>query len=374
MPGRVFVFPERFFIDYEAAVSTYRNEPVDHHSLTDVLQHIGLTTTMAFVMLLLYLGGFHHPTPHDMDLAIVTDNDAVATALEDSISAAVGDGIEFHRLSDKTEAEDQLRNREIHGAFVPGDDSAELLTASAASATTAEVVSKIFHNVAESQSIPLYVQDVVPLDKKDPVGQNSFFYLIALSVGSYATSIAIGGAGYRRPLRERVMLAVGAAFVISALFLTTAHLVFGLFSSHLPAIWAMSLVYSAAILLFGVGMHPLLGRFCTLIYATLFVGMNFTSAGGAFSPELQNGFFRTIHNFWIGAGFIEAERNISYFPQLPVAPHIMVLLGWLVLGIASLGVAAYIDRLRKPWESHPRKRAEEQEDIERTLEENVAPA
>lgn len=374
MPGRVFVFPERFFIDYEAAVSTYRNEPVDHHSLTDVLQHIGLTTTMAFVMLLLYLGGFHHPTPHDMDLAIVTDNDAVATALEDSISAAVGDGIEFHRLSDKTEAEDQLRNREIHGAFVPGDDSAELLTASAASATTAEVVSKIFHNVAESQSVPLYVQDVVPLDKKDPVGQNSFFYLIALSVGSYATSIAIGGAGYRRPLRERAMLAVGAAFVISALFLTTAHLVFGLFSSHLPAIWAMSLVYSAAILLFGVGMHPLLGRFCTLIYATLFVGMNFTSAGGAFSPELQNGFFRTIHNFWIGAGFIEAERNISYFPQLPVAPHIMVLLGWLVLGIASLGVAAYIDRLRKPWESHPRKRAEKQEDIERTLEENVAPA
>lgn len=168
------------------------------------------------------------------------------------------------------------------------------------------------------------------------------------------------------------MLAVSAAFVISTLFLATAHLVFGLFSSHLPAIWAMSLMYSAAILLFGVGMHPLLGRFCTLIYATLFVGMNFTSAGGAFSPELQNGFFRTIHNFWIGAGFIEAERNVSYFPQLPVAPHIMILLGWLVLGIAGLGVAAYIDRLRKPWESHPRKRAEKQEDIERTLEEDFA--
>ena len=355
-------------------MSTTRNEPANHHSLADVLQHIGLTTTMAFVMLLLYLGGFHHPTPRDMDLAIVTANDSVAAALEDSIFAAVGDGIEFHRLSDRAAAEEQLRHREIQGAYIPGESSAELLTASAASATTTEVVNKIFHGVAESQSMPLFVQDIVPLDKKDPVGQNSFFYLIALSVGSYATSIAIGGAGYRQPLRIRALLAVAAACVISTLFFATAHLVFGLFTGHLLSIWAMSLIYSTAILLFGVGMHPLLGRFCTLIYATLFVGMNFTSAGGAFSPELQNGFFRAIHNFWIGAGFVEAERNITYFPQLPIAPHIMVLIGWLVLGIASLSVAAYIDRLRKPWQSHPRKHAEKEEEVERELEENVAPA
>ncbi|MGV0422965.1 hypothetical protein ACUY28_06005 [Corynebacterium sanguinis] len=353
---------------------TTQTEQANHHSLRDVLQHIGLTTTMAFIMLLLYLGGFHNPAPRDMDIAIVTDNEAVATTLADNISEAVGDGIKFHRLDTQAEAEEQLRNRDIHGAFIPGPDSAELLTASAASATTAEVVRAIFHKVAQTQSVPLYVEDVVPLDSKDPVGQNSFFYMIALSVGSYATSIAIGGAGYRQPLRIRALLAAGAAVVISTLFLATAHLVFGLFPGHVGPVWALSLIYSAAILFFGVGMHPLLGRFCTLTYATLFVGMNFTSAGGAFSPELQNGFFRTIHTFWIGSGFIESERNISYFPHLPIAPHVAILVGWLVLGVASLGVAAYMDRLRKPWESHPHTRQEKDKDIERTLEENVAPA
>lgn len=369
-----FCFPLNPIFDTEATVSDKQSQQTHSHSLSDVLQHVGLTTTMAFIMLLLYLGGFHNPAPRDMDLAIVTEDAATAAALEQGITQAVGDGITFHQVSDRAEAETLLKNRDIDGAFVPDSERAVLLTASAASATTTEVVTSIFHKVAESQSAPLFVEDVVPLDSDDPVGQNAFFYMIALSVGSYASSIAIGGAGYRQPLRIRALLAAAAAVIIPTLFITAASLIFGLFTGHVMSVWALSMIYSAAILFFGVGMHPLLGRFCTLTYATLFVGMNFTSAGGAFSPELQNGFFRTLHNFWIGAGFIEAERNIAYFPNLSISPYVAILLGWLILGIASLGVAAYMDRLRKPWETHPRKRAEKEEDIERELEENVAPA
>lgn len=350
------------------------------HPFHDVLQHAGLSSLMAFVMLVLYLGGFHNPTPHDMDVAIVTEDAASAAELEKGITATIGDGMTFHQVSQRSEAEEMLRNRQIQGAYIPDPQHAVLLTASAASATTADAVTKIFHSVADSQSVLLSVEDVVPLERTDPVGQNPFFYMIALSVGSYATSIAIGGAGYRNPLRVRAGVAAACGLIIPTVFLTVARFGFGLFAGHVWSTWLLSAVYSSAILFFGVGLHPLLGRFCTLIYATLFVGLNFTSAGGAFSPELQNGFFRTLHNFWIGGGFIEATRNIAYFPHLPVFRHVAVLLGWLVVGVASLGVASAVDRRRHPWEAAPRKglrrRAKDKraKEVKTQLEGNVAPA
>ncbi|MCT2287679.1 hypothetical protein M3F30_03640 [Corynebacterium sanguinis] len=119
-------------------------------------------------------------------------------------------------------------------------------------------------------------------------------------------------------------------------------------------------------LFIGVGLHPLLGRFCTLVYATMFVGLNFTTSSGVFGPELQNAFFRTFHEFWIDAGFIEANRNNMYFPNLSIGHALGILDGWLALGLACLGLGAIVDSQKAD--------EEDKEELEEELEENVGAA
>ncbi|MCT2287678.1 hypothetical protein M3F30_03635 [Corynebacterium sanguinis] len=197
------------------------------------LEHAGLFSLMAFIMLLLYLGGFHHPAPHDLELAVVSENTGEAEALESKLQSALGDGAHLRTLTSPDEAAQLLRDREIEGAYIPSPNEAVLMTASAASATTADAVTKIFLNVAQAQSVPLAVKDIVPVADNDPVVQNAFFFLATLSVGSYATSIAISAAGTHLRFRTRALLAAAAAVVIASLFTAVASAVFSLFDAHL---------------------------------------------------------------------------------------------------------------------------------------------
>lgn len=357
-------------------MSSISTTTTSHHPIRPVLEAAGLSSLMAFIMLLLYLGGFHNPAPHDLELAVVTGDPAAAAPIEDGVVSALGDGVHVRTLGSREEAEQLLASQEISGAYIPGPGEETLLTAPAASATTADLVTKVFQRAALAEGKPLTIDDVVPLAKNDPVGQNSFFYMVALSVGSYATSIAIGASGIHQRFRVRIAIAAAAAVTIATVFLLAASTLFGLFDGHVLSTWGLSVLYSMAIIFVGVGLHPLLGRFCTLTYASMFVGLNFTSSGGVFGPELQNGFFRAVHDFWIGAGFIDATRDIAYFPQLSLTHPLTLLAGWLVAGIACLALGAAVERHRHD-PSHalpPRERYGLSEDIEEELEENVAAA
>lgn len=190
---------------------------------------------------------------------------------------------------------------------------------------------------------------------------------------------------HRQP-RDRIIIAVGAALTIPTVFLITSYWLYGLFDGHLRAAWALSVLYSTAVLFIGVGLRPLVGHYCTLLYATLFVGLNFTSSGGVLSPELQTPFFQTLHQFWIGAGFIEAIRNITYFPGVSIANYVTVLVCWLLFGVLCLAMGAWHEKRQKLQNSqdmtneslHDESQSFTKdglsEEIEEELEENVAPA
>ncbi|WP_146183389.1 hypothetical protein [Corynebacterium liangguodongii] len=201
--------------------------------------------------------------------------------------------------------------------------------------------------------------------------------MIAMSVGSYATAIAIGAAGAHHRFRVRVAIAAAAAVVISTVFMATAHLFFGMFAGQILSTWALSLLYCAAILFLGVGLHPILGRFSSLTYASMFVGLNFTTAGGAFNPEVQYPFFGFLHNFWIGAGFIESTRNIAYFPHLSIAPYVAILIGWLIVGLICLVLGVQVEKRRyarrHAHPERPHKPRPYSERVKQELQENVAP-
>lgn len=181
---------------------------------------------------------------------------------------------------------------------------------------------------------------------EDPTGQGLFFLLIAVSIGSYASVGALGAAGGTLPMRIRALLALGVSAVVGGIGTLLAGPVSHLAHHDLAGVWGLAWLYSAGILLIGVGLRTFLRRWTTLAMMVLFVMLNFTSSGGLFRPEPQNGFFGTLHAFWNGAGFVEGVRSLLYFGDDGLRREVVTLAVWLLAGLVLTAALALRERAR----------------------------
>ena len=356
--------------DHRSESSGHRSARSAHSAgLRHVLTHLITPLLMCIGMGLAYLGAFAHPAPHQLPVAVVGSGRS-AQLLAQSINDKAGGDLEVRTVGDRSAAVDRLKHQDIFGAYVipakgattgaakgfgrwrrcregaagaaagPSKPVPELLVATAGSDTSASVVQKVFTPIAAHQGAPLKVTDVAPTAEDDPTGQGIFFLLVAISIGSYASVAVIGGAGAVLPVRLRAALAIGTSFVVSLIGTAFAGPVFHLVDHGLGGLWGMAWLYSAGILLIGTGLHTFLKRWTTLGVMALFVMLNFTSSGGIFRPEMQNGFFAALHSFWNGAGFVEGTRSHVYFDGYGLSGHVWTLVWWLVVGLLMVGVAA----------------------------------
>lgn len=314
-------------------------------ALRHVLGHLVTPLLMCVGMGLAYLGAFHAPEPHDLRVDVIgsgTSAQLLAQTLQDTADGALN----ARTVPDRATAMNHLATQASYGAYAPGRHP-ELLVASASSDTSATVVEKVFTKVAAEHGHPLKVTDTAPTADGDPTGQGIFFLLVALSIGSYASVAVIGGAGAVLTLRIRAALAIAASLVVSLIGVVFAGPLFGLVDHGLGGLWAMAWLYSAGILMIGVGLHTFLKRWTTLGVMVLFVMLNFTSSGGIFRPELQPGFFGSLHSFWNGAGFVEGVRSHVYFGGHALGRHVLVLALWFVVGLALMGLAGLAESGRR---------------------------
>ncbi|MFJ9080366.1 hypothetical protein ACIRO3_34800 [Streptomyces sp. NPDC102278] len=325
---------------------------------------------MCLGMGLAYMGAFVHPEPHHMPVAIVGEGPQ-AMAFAQTVKNEAGDALDVRTLAHRSDAVAELRDRHITGAYVPSDSAPELIVATAASDTGATVVEKIFTPIAAGQGAPLKVTDVVRNVDDDPTGQGLFFLLVAVSIGSYASVAVLGGAGAALRMWGRALLVVRVSGVVSAIGALLAGPVFHLAHHGLAGVWGLSWLYSAGILFIGVGLHTFLKRWTTLAMMVLFVMLNFTSSGGLFRPELQNGFFGALHSFWNGAGYVGGLRSILYFGHDGLVRQVLTLTAWLLVGLALTVAAAAAERRRATNEAAAAKalpvRAEEEEEMEEAV-------
>ncbi|MGW2719927.1 hypothetical protein [Streptomyces sp. NPDC001492] len=314
-------------------------------ALRHVITHLITPLLMCIGMGLAYMGAFVTPEPHHLPVAVVGSGPQ-AKVFAQTVKDKAGERLDVRTVATRSEAVDLLDSRDITGAYVPGAKSPELVVASAASDMDATAVEKVFTPIAAGQGAPLEVTDVAAPVDDDPTGQGLFFLLIALSIGSYASVAALGAAGAGLPMRLRALLALGVSAVVSAIGALLAGPVFHLAHHDLASLWGMAWLYSAGILFVGVGLHTFLRRWTTLAMMVLFVMLNFTSSGGLFRPDLQNGFFGTLHAFWNGAGFVEGARSLLYFHSDGLSRNVGTLIAWLLLGLAVTAIAAAHERAR----------------------------
>ena len=315
--------------------------------MNTVISHMVPTFLMGLIMTIAYLAGFHRPDPHHVPIAVV-GSDAAALHTMRSLQEGLGERVSLSMVPTQEAARAAMNNLQISGAFIPGKTGAEVLVAPAASDTTAMIVQRMFEAVSHKTGLPVKFTNVLPVLTNDPIGQNAFFFLVALSVTSYALGIAIAAAGATRTWRERLMLALGAAALITVVEGWLAVGVFGMFAGHALAALGITFMYSLAVILFAVGLHPLLGRFSTMVYAALFVSLNFTSSGGVFETMMQPAFFQWLGKFWIGSGFIDIMRRIVYFPGLSLTGPLTILSGWMMLGALAVVVGIWYENRHRP--------------------------
>jgi hypothetical protein len=339
-------------------------------ALRHVLTHLVVPLFLATGMALAYLGGFHHPDPRGLKVDVVGDTPR-AMLLAQRVQDGLGDRVSVRTVGTEEEARAQIAGRQIVAAYVPDHRAPKLLLATAGSDTTAIAVERMLSPTALSRGLPLQVEDVVPTDSNDPTGQGIFFYLVALSVGGYSAAIAIGAAGAPLRMRSRAALGVLAAGAISLLAVLVAGPLYHVIPSHVLEIGLLSWWYVAAVVLIGIGLHTFLRRYTTATLVALFVMLNFTSSGGVFAPDLQPGFFAALHGFWIGSGFLEAGRNLLYFPAVGIGRDLTILGGWLFAGLAVVAVAAGAEQRRRAAAGNAAVE-EEADPVEEELEETVA--
>lgn len=330
--------------------------------MNTVISHMVPTFLMGLIMTIAYLAGFHRPDPHHVPIAVV-GSDASALHLMRRLQEGLDEHVKLSMVPTEEAARAAMNNLQISGALIPGREGAEVLIAPAASDTTAMIVQRMFEAVSQKTGLPVKFTNILPVAANDPIGQNSFFFLVALSVTSYAIGIAIAAAGATRTWRERLMLALGAAALITVVEGWLALGVFGMFAGHALATLGLTFLYSLAVILFAVGLHPILGRFSTMVYAAFFVALNFTSSGGVFETMMQPAFFQWLGKFWIGAGFVDALRRVVYFPNLSLTGPLTILLGWLAVGVLAVLAGIWYEKRHRP-------HALTEEEIE--LEEDVA--
>ncbi|MFC8448312.1 hypothetical protein [Kitasatospora sp. NPDC057223] len=317
-------------------------------SLKHLAVHLLTPLLMCLGMALAYQGAFHQPEPHHLKVAVVGTTEQTQS-LARAVQASGGSALDVTTLPTRDAAERQLRDRQLIGAFVPDAGSPELLVATANSDTSAMAAEAVFRTVTAHQGVPLAVTDVAATGEGDPTGQGLFFLLVALSIGSYGSVAVIGAAGAALSMRVRTLVGLATSLVVSVIGIVTAGPVFHVVDHDPAAVWAMGWIYSAGIVAIGVGLHTFLKRWTTLALMVLFVMLNFTTSGGVYRPELQNGFFGALHSFWNGAGFLEGARDVLYFGGgAGLGGRLLALALWLLAGLAVLAAAGGHERRLRP--------------------------
>ena len=310
---------------------------------------LGLTMLIPFFLVaamgLAYLGAFHQPQPHNVQVAIVGDT-AATKVFAQTLKDTAGESLDVRTVPDEASARELIGHRELAAAYVPGAKSATLFLSSAASETTASITQKIFLPVAFEQHLPFQVVDVVPVGTHDSTGQGLFFMLVALSIGGYASSVPLSGFMARVRLRTRFGLAVLAGAIVSTIAVVIAGPLYGVLQGNLWGIWSLSWLYVSAIVMMGMGLHPMLRHWTTPILTLLFVALNFTSSGGIFSPSMQPGLFGGLNAFWNGAAWHHAAQTMLYFPGQAMGMDLLKLALWLIPG-ALLMVLTHMWSVRK---------------------------
>ncbi|SDR75942.1 hypothetical protein SAMN04489751_0354 [Brevibacterium sandarakinum] len=345
-----------------------------------------LAAVFAAAIVSVILLAFSWPTvtsdPRDLPIAAVGDQEQI-----DQIAENVPDGmLDLQEVDSRAEAQQLIREREVYGAFVLGDEP-EILTSTAASPAVAQQLKAIGTQMQQqidkkaiagmqdgmkqmqealkasaqgptgSQANPgqpqtnpgdqaqapdtsamevpkVTVTDVVPLNEDDPTGAGLAIAGLPLTIGGIVGGVLTSMIVHSRRMRAVAVLAYGAIGGLALTLILQSW--FGILQGNFGLnVLAAGLAVAATAGLIN-GFVSLVGPAGIAIGAalTMFIGNPISSLQAP--KEFLAGAWGDIGQFFVPGASGTLLRDLSYFPDAPMAMQWWVLVGWLALGIVLM--------------------------------------
>ncbi len=302
-----------------------------------------------------YVGAFHHPTPHRVDVGVVAPTGDVAHRVTAQLDALDSHPVSPSVVASRAAAVRQVEHDELAGAIVldpAGDD--ELLVATGGGASLATALEQTFERFEKQQGDGLRTTDLVPLQADDARGLSGFYLTIGWLVGGYLVASLLGVAKGSRPANPRRAAIRLAAVVPYAVLsgLGGALIVDQGLSALTGHFWALAglgtlLVLSAATVT--MALQVLFGTMGIGLTVLLFVVLGNPSAGGAYQTQLLPTFWGAIGGALPNGAGTDAIRRVTYFGGAGITGEVLLVAGYVLAGaavtmLASLRRVGHADR------------------------------
>jgi hypothetical protein len=277
--------------------------------------------------------------PRDLPVGVAGPANAVQP-IEQRIAAADG-SFDVHHYADEAAARQAIEDRDIYGAVVMTQSGPKALTASAASRTVAQTLTRAANEALAPAPTSAPVQDVVPDTEASSALPSSVLPLvIAGSVAGLLTIFLATGFASRL-----VLLATGSLLggMAGALVLQTwLDVVGGDWIANAAGL-GLTIMATASVV---AGGHALMGQAGATIAGVTMTLIGNPFAGASSAPELLPQPVGAIGQLMPPGAGSELLRSTGFFDGAAAAGHVAVLGAWALAGLGILLVAGL--RGRRP--------------------------
>lgn len=368
--------------DDQVANTADAEKPAGKPSIKQALFAAVFAAAIVSVILLAFSWPTVTSDPRDLPIAAVGDQEQV-----DQVAENAPDGmLDLQEVDSRAEAQQLIRQREVYGAFVLGDEP-EILTSTAASPAVAQQLEAIGTQMQQqidkkaiagmqdgmkqmqealkasargpdgpqadpgqpqtnpgdqaqaldtsAMEVPeVTVTDVVPLNEDDPTGAGLAIAGLPLTIGGIVGGVLTSMIVHSRRMRAVAVLTYGAIGGLALTLILQSW--FGILQGNFGLnVVAAGLAVAATAGLIN-GFVSLVGPAGIAIGAvlTMFIGNPISSLQAP--KEFLAGHWGDIGQFFVPGASGTLLRDLSYFPDAPMAMQWWVLIGWLTLGIALM--------------------------------------
>ena len=275
--------------------------------------------------------------PRDLPVGVAGPATAVKP-IEQRIAAADG-SFDVHRYADEAAARQAIEDRDIYGAVVMTPSGPKALTASAASRTVAQTLTRAANKALSPRPVGAPVQDVVPDSEASSALPSSVLPLVI--AGSVAGLLSIFLAtGFASRL---VLLATGSILggMAAALVLQTwLDVVGGDWVANAGGL-GLTIMATAAVV---AGGHALMGQKGAMIAGVTMTLIGNPFAGASSAPELLPQPVGAIGQLMPPGAGVNLLRSTGFFDGAGATGHVAVLGAWALAGLTVLLLVALRDR------------------------------
>ena len=318
------------------------------HAIEPVAAPIAAGLVVLVTLLGLIGTAIRDPRPHDIPVGVAGPAPAAAQITGAFNSKAAGT-FKFTTYDSEEQARSGLDARDVDAVLVLGAQP-KLIVAGAAGDAITGLTTAIFSQAFAAQGTQLAVEVTHPFASGDPHGLVLFFLVLATIVSTFVVHaiLLVRGGGARLSTWLGVeggwAVAAGLAGVGMAAWIVGGYDISG--ATAMAGLVALTALATGTVT---AGLSRLVGPPGLGLAGLIVVLLNLISSGGPAGQEFLPDAYRALSP-WMPAGqLFSAFRGALYFDGQGVAAPVLVLTGWLVVGVVLMLLAEGVrNRARTP--------------------------